>query len=48
MATKLEVIEDHADIVPAPAPHFDPAPTRKPRPNGTVAKRLMVTFKLPF
>jgi hypothetical protein len=30
MATKLKIIEDHADIVPAPrVPDFDAAPTRK-------------------
>jgi hypothetical protein len=30
MATKLKIVEDHADIVPAPTPpEFAPAPTRK-------------------
>ena len=30
MATKLKVVEDVADIVPAPhPPDFDPAPSRK-------------------
>ena len=30
MATKLKIITDHADIVPAPqVPDFTPAPTRK-------------------
>jgi len=39
MATKLKVITDHADIVPAPTvPDFDPAPTRK-RHAGWTAER---------
>ena len=40
MATKLKVVTDHADIVPAPqsAPDFDIAPTRK-RHAGWTADR---------
>jgi hypothetical protein len=40
MATKLKIITDHADIVPAPqpAPEFDTAPTRK-RHAGWTAER---------
>jgi hypothetical protein len=40
MATKLKIITDHADIVPAPqpAPEFDIAPTRK-RHAGWTAER---------
>jgi hypothetical protein len=39
MATRLKVVEDHADIVPAPAvPEFDLAPTRK-RHAGWTAER---------
>lgn len=39
MATKLKIIEDHADIVPAPKlPEFDIAPTRK-RHAGWTAER---------
>ena len=39
MATKLKVITDHADIVPAPTPpEFDIAPTRK-RHAGWTAER---------
>jgi hypothetical protein len=39
MATKLKIIEDHADIVPAPTlPEFDIAPTRK-RHAGWTAER---------
>ena len=39
MATKLKVVEDVADIVPAPkVPDFEPAPTRK-RHAGWTAER---------
>jgi hypothetical protein len=39
MATKLKIITDHADIVPAPIPpEFDTAPTRK-RHAGWTAER---------
>ena len=39
MATKLKVVEDAADIVPAPTiPQFDPAPSRK-RIAGWTAER---------
>jgi hypothetical protein len=39
MATKLKIVEDHADIVPAPTlPEFDAAPTRK-RHAGWTAER---------
>lgn len=39
MATKLKVIEDVADIVPAPQiPEFEPAPTRK-KHSGWTAER---------
>jgi hypothetical protein len=40
MATKLKIITDQADIVPAPqpAPEFDIAPTRK-RHAGWTAER---------
>lgn len=39
MATKLKIITDHADIVPAPqVPEFEPAPTRK-RNAGWTAER---------
>ena len=39
MATKLKIIEDVADIVPAPkSPEFTPAPTRK-RHAGWTAER---------
>jgi hypothetical protein len=39
MATKLKIVEDHADIVPAPTlPEFDTAPTRK-RHAGWTADR---------
>ena len=39
MATKLKIVEDHADIVPAPQiPDFEPAPTRK-RHAGWTAER---------
>jgi hypothetical protein len=39
MATKLKIVEDHADIVPAPTlPEFDAAPTRK-RHAGWTADR---------
>jgi hypothetical protein len=39
MATKLKVVEDHADIVPAPTPpEFEIAPTRK-RHAGWTAER---------
>jgi hypothetical protein len=39
MATKLKVVEDVADIVPAPTiPQFDPAPSRK-RIAGWTAER---------
>jgi hypothetical protein len=39
MATKLKVITDHADVVPAPTvPDFTPAPTRK-RHAGWTAER---------
>jgi len=40
MATKLKVITDHADIVPAPkVPDFTPAPTRKRRAGWTAARQ---------
>lgn len=40
MATKLKIIEDHADIVPAPrAPDFTPAPTRKRRAGWTAERQ---------
>ena len=40
MATKLKVITDHADIVPAPqVPEFTPAPTRKRRAGWTAEKQ---------
>lgn len=36
MATKLKVVEDVADIVPAPTiPQFEPAPTRKRKAGWT-------------
>jgi hypothetical protein len=39
MATKLKIVEDHADIVPTPTlPEFDAAPTRK-RHAGWTADR---------
>lgn len=39
MATKLKIVDDLADIVPAPtAPEFTPAPTRK-RNAGWTAER---------
>src|SRR3954462_473603 len=40
MATKLKIVEDQADIVPAPqlAPEFETAPTRK-RNAGWTAER---------
>jgi hypothetical protein len=38
MATKLKVVEDVADIVPAPTPGFTPAPTRN-RHAGWTAER---------
>jgi hypothetical protein len=42
MATKLKIIEDVADIVPAPQiPDFDPAPTRK-RHAGWTAERQRI------
>jgi hypothetical protein len=40
MATKLKIIEDHADIVPAPKlPDFTPAPTRKRRVGWTAERQ---------
>lgn len=40
MATKLKVVEDHADIVPAPkVPDFTPAPTRRRRAGWTAEKQ---------
>lgn len=40
MATKLKVVEDVADIVPAPqVPEFDPAPTRKRHAGWTAEKQ---------
>ena len=40
MATKLKVITDHADIVPAPTPpDFDIAPTRKRHAGWTAEKQ---------
>ena len=40
MATKLKVITDRADIVPAPqVPDFTPAPTRKRRAGWTAEKQ---------
>jgi hypothetical protein len=40
MATKLKIIEDVADIVPAPqAPEFEPAPTRKRHAGWTAEKQ---------
>ena len=40
MATKLKVITDHADIVPAPTPpDFDIAPTRKRHAGWTADKQ---------
>jgi hypothetical protein len=40
MATKLKVVEDVADIVPAPQPpEFTPAPTRKHRAGWTAEKQ---------
>jgi hypothetical protein len=40
MATKLKVVEDHADIVPAPTlPEFTPAPTRKQRAGWTAERQ---------
>jgi len=40
MATKLKVVEDVADIVPAPAaPQFDAAPSRKRRAGWTAEKQ---------
>lgn len=40
MATKLKVIEQHADIVPAPeAPQFAPAPTRKHNAGWTAERQ---------
>jgi hypothetical protein len=40
MATKLKVIEDHADIVPAPTPpEFTPAPTRKQHAGWTAERQ---------
>lgn len=40
MATRLKVITDHADIVPAPqVPGFDPAPTRKRNVGWTVERQ---------
>ena len=39
MATKLKVVEQVADIVPAPElPQFDPAPTRKRRAGWTAER----------
>jgi hypothetical protein len=39
MATKLKIITDHADVVPAPkAPDFDIAPTRKRHAGWTAEK----------
>ena len=40
MATKLKVVEQVADIVPAPElPQFDPAPTPKRRAGWTAEAR---------
>lgn len=40
MATKLKVVEDHADIVPAPTlPEFSAAPTRKQRAGWTAERQ---------
>ena len=43
MATKLKVVEQHADIVPAPAapaaPEFSPAPTRKANAGWTAERQ---------
>jgi hypothetical protein len=40
MATKLKIIEDHADIVPAPTlPEFDIAPTRKCHAGWTAERQ---------
>jgi hypothetical protein len=40
MATKLKVITDHADVVPAPTvPEFDIAPTRKRHAGWTAEKQ---------
>lgn len=40
MATRLKVVEDAADIVPAPqAPQFAPAPTRKHRAGWTAERQ---------
>jgi hypothetical protein len=40
MATKLKIIEDVADVVPAPqVPDFDPAPTRKRRAGWTAERQ---------
>ena len=40
MATKLKVVEDHADIVPAPTiPAFDIAPTRKQHAGWTAERQ---------
>jgi len=40
MATKLKIITDHADVVPAPkAPDFDIAPTRKRHAGWTAEKQ---------
>ena len=40
MATKLKVVEQVADIVPAPqVPQFDPAPTRKRRAGWTAERQ---------
>ena len=40
MATRLKVITDHADIVPAPkVPDFTPAPTRKRRAGWTAERQ---------
>ena len=40
MATKLKIVEDVADVVPAPTiPDFDPAPTRKRHAGWTAEKQ---------
>lgn len=40
MATKLKVVEDHADIVPEPQiPDFTPAPSRKQRTGWTAERQ---------